>query len=429
MLICITFFFNFYPLILLFLGRFGDVPIQDLFMSRQERRKIKKEQKEQQKNKKKDKNKNVVNSAGDWNIEDIKIGDSHKEVSQNDDENDDLDANDHDLNSQSVIDHNEEESDSEDEMDQSDDENTIEQSVDENVIEQSDDDNEIEQSNDEVNDDESDNQEQSIGMFVKLKPSSEVPIKLDTKVHKPINKQTIQKEDKARKKNRKEQKISVSKEINTKTAVIQKTKPIQNKNLDKKDKNKNLKEKLQTRKFKKDISDDVSNENKVVDSFFITASGENYLSLAEPRQPDEVKEIHKQGNRKERRAAMFGHVPKIKPRRDDSRQHFNSKDKRNFDTNSNNYYKDNTNFKSKNTFGNNKERFNNNPKSNGKHTKFNDDHSSFNNSKYNKTNDKNLNDSRSVEKQEKLHPSWEAKKKQSSNFVPFQGKKIVFDES
>ncbi|XP_045489851.1 MATH and LRR domain-containing protein PFE0570w-like [Pieris rapae] len=159
----------------------------------------------------------------------------------------------------------------------------------------------------------------------------------------------------------------------------------------KENKNKNINEKILNRNFKKK-TEDMPQVVKVVDPFFVTSTGDNYLSLAEPRAPDEIKEVHKQGNRQYRRAVMFGHVPKIKPKK-------------------NNYEK----------FNQNNSKF----KQNGfidttSDSQFNRKGKSFNNI---------VNESNKIEeKPEKLHPSWEAKKKHST-IVPFQGKKIVFNDS
>ncbi|VVC98681.1 unnamed protein product [Leptidea sinapis] len=163
-------------------------------------------------------------------------------------------------------------------------------------------------------------------------------------------------------------------------------------------KNKNIKEKIRKINFHKDLDEPIPAVAKVVDPFFITSTGDNYLSVAEPRPPDEVKEVHKQGNRKYRRAVMFGHVPKnsTKPRRD------------NFKTNSRFNSADQDQISSTKKFRKDE---------NGLHRHKND------NFAQNKL--KNL---ESEEKLEKLHPSWEAKKKQSS-ILPFLGKKIVFDNS
>ncbi|CAF4956189.1 unnamed protein product [Pieris macdunnoughi] len=158
----------------------------------------------------------------------------------------------------------------------------------------------------------------------------------------------------------------------------------------KENKNKNINEKILNRNFKKK-TEDMPEIVKVVDPFFVTSTGDNYLSLAEPRAPDEIKEAHKQGNRQYRRAIMFGHVPKIKPKK-------------------NNYEK----------FNQNNSKFKQNSFNSTSDSQFNRKGKSFNNT---------VNESNKIEeKPEKLHPSWEAKKKHSS-ILPFQGKKTVFDDS
>ncbi|XP_045512980.1 protein bud22-like [Pieris brassicae] len=154
-------------------------------------------------------------------------------------------------------------------------------------------------------------------------------------------------------------------------------------------KKKNINEKILNRNFKKK-TEDLPQVVKVVDPFFVTSTGDNYLSLAEPRAPDEIKDVHKQGNRQYRRAIMFGHVPKIKPKK-------------------NNYEK----------FNQNSSKFKQNSFNSTSDSQFNRKGKSFNNT---------VNESNKIEeKPEKLHPSWEAKKKHSS-ILPFQGKKIVFND-
>lgn len=188
-------------------------------------------------------------------------------------------------------------------------------------------------------------------------------------------------------------------------------------------KNKNFNEKILNRNFKnkKDLDDTSQKEVKIVDPFFITSTGENYMSLAEPRAPDEVKEFHKEGNRKLRRAVKFGLVPKIKPRqefRQDNKDRFNRHNRQNgFDKKSGGFDRQNLlndRFNRKDNFKDNDRRLNENQ--NYQINKFRDNPRT------------NFNDqSDASNKPEKLHPSWEAKKRQSG-ILPFKGKKVVFDD-
>ncbi|KAF9424498.1 hypothetical protein HW555_000309 [Spodoptera exigua] len=195
-------------------------------------------------------------------------------------------------------------------------------------------------------------------------------------------------------------------------------------------KTKNFNEKLLQKKLKKGVDAPVV-ENKIVDPFFITATGENYMSVVEPRAPDEVKEEHMRGNRKMRRAAMFGHVPTSRPRQNNyNNDRFNNQNgydkgnnyKRKFDDKP--QFNDKRNFNDKKNFRDGKnfnDRQNFNDRKNfGNRNSYNND---FNSKPGFNTNDRNKDG-----KQEKLHPSWEAKKKKSG-ILPFEGKKIVFDES
>ncbi|XP_053611464.1 phosphatidylinositol 4-phosphate 5-kinase [Plodia interpunctella] len=329
-------------------GRFSNMPIEDLFMSRQERRKLKKEAIEK---KKKGKNNKVVNSEGDWDVEDVEIGEDSKLSNESDISDDEL------SNDKEKASDNGSNLSSADEKDCDADGNDI--SMVDSDSGDSDQRSEIANPKAKQN-----NSMEKINMVESIKPIAHIPIKRHEKnVMKKDNK-----------------------------------------------KNKNLNEKLLSRKFKKDTEGLQVSEAKIVDPFFITSTGENYMSVAEPRQPDEVKEIHKEGNRKLRRAAMFGHVPKIKPRRD-------------------NYFPDNKNFNKQNGFEKSN-RFSNN------FNKQSDDgRNSFKDGKYNNNNQhgkSNVANSKlqynkiADEIPEKLHPSWEAKKKKSG-ILPFQGKKIVFD--
>ncbi|KAI5651506.1 hypothetical protein NE865_00750 [Phthorimaea operculella] len=176
-----------------------------------------------------------------------------------------------------------------------------------------------------------------------------------------------------------------------------KTKGKEDKKQKESNKNKNLQDKIRKNKFKKD-SDEIKEVEKVVDPFFVTATGENYMSVFEPRQPDEIKEVHKQGNRAYRRAVMFGNVPKHKPRpqfREDNFDRQNAYGKRPANK-----------FDEQNGFSRNNNKFNK------------DDNNRFDDRKKPRFNDRNV--KQQEEKPEKLHPSWEAKKKQSG-ILPFQG--------
>lgn len=346
-------------------NRFADVPIKDLLMSRQERLKIKKEARDKQKEKRdrknKKKNSQVVNAEGDWNVEDVN---KSKNVSNDDEKVNDESGDDNMIDDEGtdlVKDSNDEGSDNESNANESEGSHSVQNSdLEDN-----------EGTNKESEESDNDNDESDSEKFIKLSPV------------KNESKPAIQ--------------TAAIKNLETK---LQKRKP-EKKHKD----NKNLNEKILKRTFKKD-SDDVPISQKVVDPFFITSSGENYLTLAEPRQPDEVKEVHKQGNRQLRRAIMFGHVPKPRPRQDRQDNYRQKQD---------NYSHDN--FNRQNGYDNrSNEKF---EKQNGKFNK--DDRRS--NFKGNDRNERNV-----EEKPEKLHPSWEAKKKQSG-ILPFQGKKIVFDES
>lgn len=199
-------------------------------------------------------------------------------------------------------------------------------------------------------------------------------------------------------------------------AIIQKS---EKKKKDSK-KNKNFNEKILNRKFKnkKELDDTSQKEVKIVDPFFITSTGENYMSLAEPRAPDEVKEFHKEGNRKLRRAAQFGHVLTIKPRqefRQDNEDRFNRQN--GFDKTSGGFDGQNqlhNRFNRKDNFKDNDRRLNKNH--------------NFQVNKFRDNPRTDVNDRSDVSaKPEKLHPSWEAKKRQSG-ILPFKGKKVVFDD-
>lgn len=366
-------------------GRFSNVPIQDLFMSRIERRKIKKEAKEKQKNKKKAKNDKVVNSEGDWNVEDVVMADDSK-TSQGDD-NDEI-SGDEDSRNEMSGDENDDNEVSGDESEQSERYNETEGNSGPEDVE--------EQNDSEVGEDQSVADEESSENEVKEKVSNILKVKPSLGVTK----------SKAVKKEVVETKIVQANEIKNKIPpkeIIKKNPVKKQKELDK---TKHFNDKILLKKLKKD-SDAPVVENKIVDPFFITSTGENYMSVVEPRAPDEIKEEHYRGNRKLRRAVQFGLVPKSKLRQnnynnDDRFNKQNSYDRGNgFKGNFNDRQNDRRNFNDRKSFNND----------------FNDKRG------FNNRNDKNKDD-----EPEKLHPSWEAKKKKSG-ILPFEGKKIVFDES
>ncbi|KPJ03080.1 hypothetical protein RR46_06238 [Papilio xuthus] len=343
---------------------FGNTSINDLFMSRLERRKMKKEAREKQKNKKKEKEaKKLVNIEGDWDVEEIGNKDAveakvqgkglRDEQSDNGQESDNEQGKEDESCSDKPGD--DDGSDSDDEILASESEqieNGNNSQVDKDVDNS---DSEMEERKNKKIKREDISQKKEV--INKLNDSNVVSIN----VNKDLNKEKLHNKSIEKPKN-------LPKEVNKKKKDI--------------NKNKNFNEKILKRKFNKVIDEKPVEEIKMADPFFITTTGESYMSVVEPRQPDEVKEIHKQGNRQYRRAVMFGHVPK--PRRNDFKQ-------------------ENRKFKD---LSNSNDRFSNN---NYKNKKFNDE------------------EKQETEKVEKLHPSWEAKKRKSG-ILPFEGKKIVFDD-
>lgn len=335
-------------------------------MSRQERLKMKKEAREKQKEKRDKKNKaknQVVNAEGDWDVEDVK-NEGKPLVSDNDEKMSDDEQSGSKIsnNNESHGDKKEGISDEDDDSD-NDDGDGREASEQHSDLEENEADTKMKSDDSDDGDVESDSSK-----FIKLSPI------------------------------KKETKPSIQKAVGKNLDFSYKRKP-EKKHKD----NKNLTEKILNRKFKKDSDDAPIAKNKIVDPFFITSTGENYLTLAEPRLPDEVKEVHKQGNRKLRRAIMFGYVPKPKPRQDRQDNYRQRQDNHNQDFNRQN--------------GRSYDKFD---KQNNKFNIKDDKRSNFKGNFRNET----INE----EKPEKLHPSWEAKKKQSG-ILPFLGKKIVFDES
>ncbi|XP_046966792.1 serum response factor-binding protein 1 [Vanessa cardui] len=342
--------------------KFINISIKDLFMSRQERKNLKKEEREKQKNKKKGKNKsNTVNVEGEWDVENT---DKSKEAIKKGTIKGD-NAEDDEAMSE------------EDEMSEIDDRASENSSTLSNKSDAGDnsDGDEPDQELEELN-----NKEFNIEDKDSDSDGTE-----DKKISKKVKKDNKNKIDSFKPSNEIfELKINGSKKISE-----DKSKKGDRKIKD--NKNKNLNEKLHKRNFNKE-SDDLSEKvTKIVDPFFVTSTGENYMSLVEPRNPDEVKEVHKEGNRKYRRAVMFGHVPKAKPRK--------------------NNYQSNNNFNQYENYENNK------PSNKNKE---------FGNRQNNLKRHEDRGQDKKDEVPEKLHPSWEAKKKQSG-LLPFTGKKIVFD--
>ncbi|KAL0820938.1 hypothetical protein ABMA28_005595 [Loxostege sticticalis] len=357
--------------------RFSSVPINDLLMSREERRKLKKEAKEKQKNKKKGKEAKVVNAEGEWDVEDVEMP-----VDLNN-TNSDKDLSDYDDLAEKGDDLAEKEISSDEDVGSNQDNLSDSQDVDDDDDAEKESDIESDNSIDSEPVDETPTPT-AVGKFAKANSVKTNKLKLTTP--KKSSEITTQLDVKPKINNKKEKKV---------------------KDKNKQEKNKNLNEKLLSRKFKKDVDETPIQETKIVDPFFITSTGENYMSVVEPRAPDEVKEVHKEGNRKLRRAVMFGHVPKIKPR-------------------NNNYAPDNR-FNKQNGFNRNSNSNRYNDKSS--YNEFNENKSDTRKFTYKRPNFKSNEDFIPIEtKPEKLHPSWEAKKRQSG-IQPFQGKKIVFDES
>lgn len=328
---------------------FTDIAIDDLLMSREERKKMKIEAKEKSKEKQK-KNKDMETkktlNEGNWCVEDVNMDSSNQKDNEKLDKTEDLDT-DNISNDEDEISHDEENEDcSNNEMD-------IEESYDKKA-------NTKKENTGDLKEKEK----------FKLEPKLIVDEKISLKSDSKSDGNNKKKQNQTHKNNRK------------------------------------LAEKILGKKFNKEQEPQQIEGNKIVDPFFKTSTGENYMSLVEPRPPDEVKDVHKQGNRKLRRAAMFGHVPKIKPRREP------------YGLNNRNGFKEN---KSKVT-------------DNSRWNKGN----SFNESRDDKFNNRTVIKDKSLGKDvqdernkrdnvpEKLHPSWEAKKRQSG-LLPFEGKKIVFD--
>ncbi|CAK1581251.1 unnamed protein product [Parnassius mnemosyne] len=329
--------------------RFGNSSIEDLLMSRLERRKLKKEAREKQKNKKKGKEalNKAVNIDGTWEVEKI-VKDKNIGLLDDNDDNEDKDVNDDkSLSNESVQSVNEVDNSQLDNQsgNESESENEEEEELKDNTLHHK----EIIKDDDKSDD--------------SGKTSPNIETTLTNKTVHVLNG-----------KNNARNSSNLQKDVNKKKKEV--------------NKNKNFNDKILKRKFNKEIQESKVKEVKVVDPFFITPTGESYLSVVEPRQPDEVKEVHKQGNRQYRRAVMFGHVPKPKPRRND-------------------FKSDNEEYKS-----NAINRFNNNYGSQKQNRQYRTE---------------NVKENGESEKIEKLHPSWEAKKRKSG-LLPFQGKKIVFDD-
>ncbi|KAL4710960.1 hypothetical protein ACJJTC_017925 [Scirpophaga incertulas] len=371
--------------------RFSSVSIEELLMSREERKKLKKEEREKRKQKNKDNLKQkteVVNAEGEWAVEDIESPDKlnlNDSCEESDVETKCVEPSENKIMSGVESIHSEIEENIYSDNKES--EKNEELDVDTFHNSESDSDYTTDSkrilNSDISNSDEEELQSGDTGKFVRL-PCNRNEKDSNSKENDNVNKN-----------------IMIDKQNKRKT--------FEKKGKSKQDKNKNLNEKLISRKFKKEIYEDSPAEvqTKVVDPFFITSTGENYMSVVEPRAPDEIKEVHKQGNRKVRRAAMFGHTPKIKPRRDAE-----------FDNNRfGGQYNDTKHKVNTKNCENNTKILNNN------RNQFDSD----NRNSINKRNNFSKVESDTI-KPEKLHPSWEAKKRQSG-ILPFQGKKIVFDES
>ncbi|XP_073959965.1 uncharacterized protein [Choristoneura fumiferana] len=405
---------------------FSNISISDLLMSRLERRKMKKEALEKQKMKR-DKKQKVVNAEGEWEVETLK---TEKKSDGKTLEEDEASGDDDDVDFEA-------EGDSEEERAHSDDEdiNNEEKSGSEIEEQNNDSDKEVEEQMefDEETDDEKDFSEEvsdedgdkSSGKFIPHQEND------DEEEDERIVKEDVKPEINTNNKLSTNTNIAVAQaRNNNKPAIKKPTKPRDA------NKNKKLNEKLISRNFKKGSSETHVSETKIVDPFFITATGENYMSVAEPRQPDEVKEIHKQGNRKLRRAAMFGHVPKIKPRQEFREGNYNRQNDsqafRNKSYGGDGNYSNNRNSKF-NDRNNSQFRGRDDRQFEGRNDQLRGDDSQYkgnrNDSKFKGKNASFSGRNDDVApKVEKLHPSWEAKKKKSG-IQPFQGKKIVFDES
>ncbi|CAG9790802.1 unnamed protein product [Diatraea saccharalis] len=402
---------------------YSNIAIDDLLMSREERRKLKKEEKEKQKNKKKgtgNKPDDVVNTVGVWEVDSMK--------DQNDGEQSDMEEDKSEVEEEATesdkdnsVQENDDNSFSESEVDSyrnEDDENAdIASAVSENESDYEKDDEVIREINTskvkEFNLNSSENSKVQIKSHENDKNAALIAsnVSENESEYKKVNeakRPTLISDSKKIKlsssDNSKIHDIVSVTNLNISPNNVKKPKNnlgIKCKEKSKPNKNRNLNEKLLSRKFKKDSFDAPIEETKVVDPFFVTSTGENYLSVVEPRAPDEVKEIHRQGNRKLRRAAMFGRVPKMKPRRN------------NFEVDENRF-----------------NRFNKHSSSYNNDTNKYANRGDFSNDKRDLTSKRSkLSTNEPVEsKPERLHPSWEAKKRQSK-IQPFQGKKIVFDES
>lgn len=419
-------------------SKFTDVPIEDLFMSRQERLKIKKEEQEKKKLKKKEKEdrkrkresekgneKTPLQVEGDWKVEDIDLDElilnkkfvPKRNVDDDDgseDQSDDADE----VNSKSkyVVASKGEDAESDSERETHDEDSTHESG--DEIQNSSADEQEQKQDADEddhINSDLGDNAENESNS----ESDEETQVTEKTKESK-VTKKTIETIDEVKQPNKKPVKEDNRKKLPK---------------LKEKNKTKDFSEKILSKKSKKDSNAlQIPESNKVVDPFFITATGENYMSLAEPRAPDEVKEVHKQGNRQTRRAVMFGHVPKAKPRFNNSfnNNKYNEKDSFSNNPNNNRFSDQNGKFQRQNGQGKfekrdgyQKREFGNN---NFKPNSFRDNTDSNQDRRQNFKRKFDATDSVSKisSEPEKLHPSWAAKKKMST-IQPFQGRKTVFD--
>ncbi|CAH2049548.1 unnamed protein product, partial [Iphiclides podalirius] len=318
-------------------SRFSNTSIEDLSMSRLERRKLKKEAREKQKNKKKAKEakRKAVNGESKWEVEEID-NDNTINVKGEEVETFDNEMQDDEEMANSII------AKSDDEVDNS------------KVVSES--------------DDSSESEHKEIREDINVETIKNVQVENFVCKRSAGSNKNIAHSNLVNDKNVNNLPIKVAKEKKKKDLS----------------KNKNFNEKILKRKFNKGVDEQPAQEVKIVDPFFITSTGENYMSVVEPRQPDEIKDVHKQGNRQYRRAVMFGHVPKPKPRKDGVKQSH-----RKFGDYSNSNNKDNS-------APNNRYKRNNASKE-------------------------------EIEHVEKLHPSWAAKKKVST-LLPFEGRKTVFND-
>lgn len=327
-------------------NRFASIPIDDLLMSREERRRIKKDEKE----KKKQHTKQNVNVEGNWSIEDVSV-DEISSITPGLGNMDDP-----------VI--------SENEFSKSETERA-ETEYAQTIVN-------VEQESHSDNSNSSDNRHDELeSEMIEIADENKMKQEIEVCNNESSNAVNRQVKEKITSEN------TCTNNIKTKQKSNKEIKPKKNKETIKNNTNK-FKEKMLSKKLNRDLELTQPKQERIADPFFVTSTGESYMSLVETRQPDEIKEVHKQGNRKLRRAIMFGHTPKFQ-----FRQNKNKTDRPNGEqTNRSDWSKDDRrqNFKEK----------------------------------------RDLKEAIKKDVPEKLHPSWEAKKRQSG-ILPFEGKKIIFD--